>query len=170
MPDKLQASETDVPFFVGHATGTQNYVCLPAGAGFAWSLFTPQATLFGDNGRQATTHYFSLNPEEPGIVRATWEDSRDTSTVWGRVKESSTDENFVASGAIPWLLVEIKGRRAGPTGGQHFVPTTVIQRLNTTGGSAPPTGCAAAVDVGARAFVPYTADYFFYRHRGREES
>src|SRR5512134_3426411 len=39
-------------FLVGHAVGTQNYVCLPSGAGFAFVLFTPEATLFGDNGKQ----------------------------------------------------------------------------------------------------------------------
>jgi len=26
---------------------------------------------------------------------------------------------------------------------------------------APATGCATAADVGAKVFVPYTADYFF---------
>jgi hypothetical protein len=26
--------------------GTQNYICLPSGAGFARTLFGPQATLF----------------------------------------------------------------------------------------------------------------------------
>ena len=51
-------------FLVGHATGTQNYVCLPSGSGFAFTLFTPQATLFSDNEMQIITHYFSpnLNP------------------------------------------------------------------------------------------------------------
>jgi Protein of unknown function (DUF3455) len=35
--------------------------------------------------------------------------------------------------------------------------------LNTTGGLAPKTGCSSLTDVGNKAFVPYTADYFFYR-------
>jgi hypothetical protein len=67
----------------GHATGTQNYVCLPSGAGVAWTLFTTQATLFSERGRQLTTHFFSPDPLEAGRpVRATWQDSEDTSTVW----------------------------------------------------------------------------------------
>jgi Protein of unknown function (DUF3455) len=39
---------------------------------------------------------------------------------------------------------------------------TFIQRVNTSGGVAPSTGCAESADVGSKAFVPYTADYFFY--------
>jgi len=41
--------------------------------------------------------------------------------------------------------------------------TTYIQRLNTTGGSAPSTGCALSTDVGSQVLVPYTADYYFYK-------
>ena len=41
--------------------------------------------------------------------------------------------------------------------------TTFIQRLNTAGGLAPSTGCASSSDVGREAFMPYTADYFFYK-------
>jgi hypothetical protein len=44
-------------FLVGHAVGTQNYVCLPSGTGVAFTLFTPQATLFSDDGKQLTTHF-----------------------------------------------------------------------------------------------------------------
>src|SRR5574341_1790602 len=51
-------------FLVGHATGTQNYVCLPSGSGFAWTLFTPEATLFREDGGQIITHFFSPNPIE----------------------------------------------------------------------------------------------------------
>jgi len=52
-------------------------------------LFTPQATLFNDQLKQVTTHFFSPNPFE-NVIRATWQHSRDTSTVWGRVIGSST--------------------------------------------------------------------------------
>jgi hypothetical protein len=51
----------------------------------AWTLFTPQATLFSDLDEQLITHFFSPNPVENGIVRVTWEDSEDTSIFWGRV-------------------------------------------------------------------------------------
>jgi hypothetical protein len=30
------------------------------------------------------------------------------------------------------------------------------------GGLAPSTGCSRPKDIGKKAFVPYTADYYFY--------
>jgi uncharacterized protein DUF3455 len=171
VPDNIQVLPPNKVFLVGHAVGTQNYVCLPSGAGFAWSLFTPQATLFAGRHQQLTTHFFSPNPIEGSTVRAAWQHSRDTSTVWGAVVPggSSSDPAFVAPGAIPWLLIQVVGAQDGLTGGDHgrsrrgvLSPSTFIQRLNTAGGVAPPTGCSATTDVGKRAFVPYTADYFFY--------
>ena len=139
-------------------------------------LFTPQATLFNDDDKEVTTHYFSPNPFEnntnpavvaAGTIRATWQHSRDTSTVWGKVVpgDSSSDPAFVAPGAIAWLKVTVVGVEDGPTGGDALTKTTFIQRLNTSGGVAPSTGCASQTDVGNQAFVPYTADYFFYRER-----
>lgn len=53
--------------------------------------------------------------------------------------------------------------KVGPTGGDVLANTTFVQRVNTSGGVAPSTGCASSADVGRKAFVPYTADYFFYR-------
>ena len=86
MPTDLEVPATNEAFLLGHGVGTQNYICQPvASVGrVAWTLFTPQATLFSDDGGQLITHFFSPNPEEPGIVRVTWEDSRDTSTIWAR--------------------------------------------------------------------------------------
>ena len=55
------------------------------------------------------------------------------------------------------------GAQDGLTGGHKLTATTFIQRLNTSGGIAPSMGCAALTDVGKRALVPYTADYFFYK-------
>lgn len=154
-------------FLVGHAGGTQNYICLPSGSGFAWTLFGPQATLFDDRDAQIVTHFASPNPDEGGTTRPTWQSSLDTSAVWARAIATSTDADFVAPGAIPWLKLEIVGREKGPTGGGLLFNTTYIQRVNTAGGPAPATGCDTAANVGARTFVPYTADYFFFTDKGR---
>ena len=97
-----------------------------------------------------------------GTPRATWQHSRDTSTVWAMAIASSSDPAFVAPGAIPWLLLQVVGAQDGPTGGHKLTATTFIQRLNTSGGVAPSTGCAVSTDVGKKALVPYTADYFFF--------
>ena len=177
VPDQLQVEEGNTAFLVGHATGTQNYICLPCpnpttpaaqcpdASGFAWLLFTPEATLFKDNDKQVITHFFSPNPEENGTIRATWQDSKDSSIVWGGKAISAThdtDPDFVAEGAIAWLTLPEAGVQEGPTGGDTLTKTTFIQRLNTSGGLAPSDGCSQLSDVGAKAFRPYTADYFFY--------
>jgi hypothetical protein len=76
---------------------------------------------------------------------------------------SSSNPGFVESGAIPWLLLQVVGAQGGPTGGETLTATTYIQRLNTSGGIAPSTGCAQSADVGKKALVPYEADYVFYK-------
>ena len=162
VPANLEVEAGNRPFLVGHAVGTQNYVCVPSGAGVAFTLFTPQATLFTKRGEQLTTHFFSPNPEESGLVRAAWQDSRDTSSVWAALVDFSIDSQFVQPGAIPWLLLVKKGTQEGPTGGDRLTKTTFIHRVNTVGGAAPATGCAVPADIGKKEFVPYTADYFFY--------
>jgi len=161
-------------FLEGHAVGTQNYICLPTDDGFQFMLFTPEATLFDSvDGKQVTTHFFSpnanpvpSNPLELRKIRATWQHSKDTSTVWGGNAIPSTDANFVAKDAIAWLLLPVAGVRNGPRPGDNILSvTSFIQRVHTSLGLAPSQGCADMNDVGNKAFMPYTADYFFYRKR-----
>lgn len=185
VPASVQVLEGNKAFLVGHAIGTQNYICLPSAAtasGVAYVLFTPEATLFNDDSKEIITHFFSPNPFEKntnpalvavGPVRATWQHARDSSTVWAKVDQNpdgtnaaatdSTDPTFVKKGAVAWLRLKVVGQENGPTGGNILTKTTFIQRLNTAGGVAPPTGCASLTDIGNQAFMPYTADYFFYK-------
>jgi hypothetical protein len=83
--------------------------------------------------------------------------------VWARAIQPSTDSNYVAPGAIPWLLLEKVGTAEGSIGGSLLAQTTFIHRVNTEGGVAPATGCTTATQLGATALVPYSTDYFFYR-------
>jgi hypothetical protein len=162
VPGNLQVPDGHRPFAVAQAEGTQNYICLPSATGMAWSFLGPQATLF--EGRdQVMTHYLSPNPDEQDTPRATWQHSRDSSTVWAAAIASSSDPVYVESGAIPWLLLRAVGTEMGPAFGDRLVKTTYIQRVNTSGGTAPASGCAEPVDLGKRALVPYTTDYVFYR-------
>lgn len=165
VPDNLQVPAPNRAVLLGRGVGTQNYECQPVDSlgRVGWVLFTPQATLFSDSQEQLTTHFFSPNPAEGNIVRVAWQDSRDSSTVWARLVASSLDPNFVKEGAIPWLLLQVVGAQAGPTGGVTLPGTRFIQRLNTEGGAAPSTGCDVPKDIGAKAFIPYKADYFFFR-------
>ena len=177
LPPGLAPVPAGNKLFLGtHGVGTQNYVCRPSGTGVAYVLFTPQATLFGEDGGQAITHYFSPNPNpldpntDPkvvadGAIRVTWQ-HRDTSTIWAKLHQSGEDgvgAVTVDKNAVAWLLLDKVGVQNGPTGGNTLTKTTFIQRLNTTGGLAPSTGCSSLTDAGNQAFVPYTADYFFYK-------
>jgi len=161
VPAGLEVSSDFEAFLVGHAIGTQNYVCQPSGGSFAFVLFTPQATLFDDADHQIITHFFSPNPDEGGTIRATWENSRDTSTIWAAVVpdgSATVDPNSIA-----WLKLAVVGAEDGPTGGGKLSDTKFVQRLSTFGGLAPTTGCSSLADVGKKEFVPYQADYFFYK-------
>ena len=172
VPANIAVEAGNTAFLVGHADGTQNYVCSRAGAGVKYLLFTPEATLFSDDGKQIITHYFSPNPNSSdpntspavvagGAIRATWQD-KDTSTIWAKLHKDGSAT--VDPNAIAWLLLDVVGAEVGPTGGDKLAPTTFVQRLSTQGGLAPSTGCNSLDDVGNQAFIPYAADYFFYRH------
>ena len=82
VPGNLAVPQGSEAFAIGHAVGTQQYVCLPSGAVAKWVLFGPQATVFDEEGEQVMTHFLSPNPAESNAPRATWQDSSRTSAVW----------------------------------------------------------------------------------------
>jgi hypothetical protein len=153
------------PFLKGHAIGTQNYMCAPAAtpSGVDWVFIGPQATLFNDNLEQIVTHFFSRNPARANAIQATWQHSRDTSAVWATRRDGSLDARYVAPGAIEWLLLDVSGDEPGPTGGDKLSSALFVQRINTRGGVAPPSTECTPATVNTRKFVPYTADYYFYK-------
>jgi hypothetical protein len=176
VPPNLQVEAGNKPFLKGEAQGTQNYFCAPSAAsptGVAYVLFTPEATLFSDDdGGQIITHFFSPNPDprDPntnpavvapgGAIRATWVHSHDGSSIWAKLHTNGAA--VVDKNAIAWLLLDAVGVEDGPAGGDILAKTTFVQRVNTTGGLAPKSGCGSPGDLGNQAFIPYTADYFFY--------
>src|SRR6266542_983004 len=166
VPPNIEVLAGNHAFLEGHGVGTQNYVCVPSAtstSGVAYVLFTPEATLFSDDFKELTAHFFSPNPFETntsptlvadGPIRATWQHARDSSTVWAKVRpadpnvpgdigDSSTDASFVKKGAVAWLKLTVTGTEDGPTGGDILSKTSFVQRLNTIGGLAPSTGCAS---------------------------
>jgi hypothetical protein len=170
-------------FAVGHASGTQGYICLPTGPDTAsWTVkpARPEATLFQTyfgQDFQIITHFLSpdTNPIE-GVApnplpfgSATWQSSFDSSKVWAAVlnknivQPSSDLISCPNTGSIACLLLQSIGSLDGPTGGKFLSKTRFVQRLNTNGGSAPADGCAVSADVGNQTLVPYTADYYFYK-------
>ena len=164
LPGKL-IPEGATPYLRTHALGTQNYLCLATGSGLAWRFVGPQATLFvtlfGFE-QQVTTHFFSPNPDEAGLTRATWQASFDSSRVWARSTQMVDDPAVIGPGNIPWLLLERVGASRGPAGGSLLSQATFIQRIHTSGGVAPATGCSQSTDVGTLMLVPYSAEYVFF--------
>ena len=164
-------------FLVGHAVGTQGYVCLPTSTGASWTVNAsrPEATLFaGVAGHevQIINHYLSpdsnpneLAPKPLPFGSATWQSSLDGSKVWGQTLNAipaGSDPSCPNAGAIACLLLQSIGSQQGPAGGKIMTRTAFIKRLNTQGGSAPAAGCSVAADVGKQTLVPYTADYYFF--------
>ncbi len=171
MPADIHVPDGHTAFLKASAVGTQNYVCLPSASGMAWKFQGPQAALFitlrwitGEIQQQVAAHFLSPSAMEPGApARATWRSSLDSSAVWAKKIAESNDSAFVADGAIPWLLLETAGVRSVPAGEAMLTRTTFVQRVNTTGGAMPSAACTEA---GGIQFVPYTADYIFYRAGG----
>jgi len=169
-------------FLVGHAFGTQGYICLPTAPGAstaAWNSNNarPEATLFTKvfgQDVQIIAHFLSPDTHPNGNApsplpfgSATWQSSFDSSKVWaqkvGAIAGGTDPASCPNDGAIACLLLQSIGSQDGPTGGTLLSKTTFIQRLNTKGGLAPADGCATANDVGKQALVPYSADYFFFK-------
>lgn len=169
-------------FLVGHAMGTQGYVCLPSGTSASWTVNSsrPEATLFVGALRheiRIINHYLSLDtspnefaPKPLPFGSETWQSSTDGSKVWAHPLNAipaGSDSSCPNAGSIGCLLLQSIGWEKGPSGGNMMVKTTFIQRLNTQGGSAPATGCSIAGDVGKQALVPYSADYYFFRRSNK---
>jgi hypothetical protein len=177
-PGAITPPAGNSPFLLGHAVGTQGYICLPTSAGSSTASWTvdaarPEATLFVDSpGREVVTHFLSPNSNPNEIASKplpfgspTWQSSFDSSKVWGQKLASipaGSDDSCSHAGSIPCLLLQSAGSEAGPSGGRFMTQTTFVQRLNTNGGSAPATGCSVLGDVGKQILVPYTADYYFF--------
>ncbi|MGA2087831.1 MAG: DUF3455 domain-containing protein [Stellaceae bacterium] len=125
------------------AEGVQVYVCAAAEGGFAWRLKGPEAKLFDASGREAGTHF----------AGPTWQGA-DGSAVVGEVVANSPAPQ---AGAIPWLLL----RAASHRGNGIFSDVNYILRVETSGGLAPQSGCAAD-QRGAERRVPYRAVYLFF--------
>ena len=65
---------------------------------------------------------------------------------------------ILVSVAIPGVL----GWQQGSVVGQV---TAVIQRINTQGGVKPPSTECTPATLNTRRFVPYEADYYFYKEK-----
>jgi hypothetical protein len=137
VPDNLKPGANETLARIVPAKGVQIYECRDG----KWAFVAPDAELLDRSGKKIGRHYAGPH----------WE-AADGSNILGAVKHRA---DAPAAGNIPWLLLGAKS--VGSDGA--FSKVTSIQRVATVGGIAPAAGCNEA---GARARVPYTADYYFY--------
>ena len=136
VPEALKPGANETLAMVVPAKGVQIYEC----RGEKWTFVAPEADLFDTSGKRIGRHY----------AGPLWE-AADGSKVAGSVKSRA---DAPEAGAIPWLLLSAKS--VGREG--IFSGMTSIQRVSTTGGTAPAGGCAT----GQKARIDYTADYYLF--------
>lgn len=146
-PPELQVPPNSSLVLKARGKGVQIYECAskPDDAhAFAWKLKAPEADLFDDAGQKVAHHF----------AGPTWQAS-DGSSVFGSVMAKSDAPD---AQAVPWLLLTTVAK--GPGLLAHVMH---VQRLDTSGGKAPLTGCdAAQAKAKAETRVPYEATYYFY--------
>ena len=129
--------------------GTHVFECKPLANDpdrFAWTFSAPDSTLY-DSGR----------PVARNAAENMFEALGDRSTVTASIRARQDG----GSNNLPWLLL----RAQSTADAGLFAGVTSVQRVNTTGGVAPDTGCDAN-NVGKEARTAFKADYYFYRRRG----
>jgi hypothetical protein len=124
------------------ATGVQVYTCTATPAGADWVFTAPQASLSDVGGAAAGKHF----------AGPTWEALDGSSVVGAKLAGATPDP-----AAIPWLLL----RAASHGGSGKMSGVTFIQRVATSGGLAPASGCSVTTP-GAVARVAYSATYCFH--------
>jgi hypothetical protein len=145
VPDILKVPEGNRYAFLMDASGVQIYACrtsATAPSGYAWTFVAPEADLYKANGRPGGIHYGG----------PTWEYLDGSTVVAARVSGHTDDP-----ASIPWLLLS----SVSHTGDGKMSNVSYIQRLETSGGIAPSTGCDAD-HLGDEARIDYTATYYFY--------
>jgi len=146
VPSILNVPSGNVVAFKTFAEGSQIYVSTETSPGvYAWVFRAPVATLYSSEGLKGTvgTHY----------AGPTWESKSGSKVVGTRLQGATVDPT-----AIPWLLLGAVTSQ-GPG---VFEGVTYIQRVNTVGGLAPSSGANAST-VGQEVYVPYTAEYLFFK-------
>jgi len=133
------------------AKGVQIYQCgakKGEPSAFEWTLKAPEAVLVNDQGAPVAKHF----------AGPTWQ-ATDGSKITGQLV---TKADAPDADAIPWLLLSVKSQE----GSGLFSHVSHVQRLSTSGGKAPATGCDAKHPK-AEQRVDYSATYYFYESTQR---
>jgi hypothetical protein len=142
VPDNIKPPPGYLLTLQSHAKGVQIYLCKETAPDkFEWTLKAPEATLVDQAGNKVARHF----------AGPTWQGSDGSEVVGEVVSRADSPEH-----SIPWLLLRAKSN----VGKGRFGAVKYIQRLHTTGGTAPPSCKSKEQDDDLK--VNYTADYFFY--------
>jgi hypothetical protein len=126
-----------------HGTGDQVYTCVQQDSAYAWTLKAPDARLLDAKGQVIGRHF----------AGPSWQ-LNDSSRITGKAVAHADAPD---PAAIAWLLVTV----VSESGDGRLHDVSAVQRLRTTGGKAPATGCDAT-HVATEVRVAYSADYLFY--------
>lgn len=146
-PPELQVPPNSSLVLKARGKGVQIYECASKPddpKAFGWKLKAPEAELFDEHGQKVAHHF----------AGPTWQ-ATDGSSALGsvRAKADAPDPQ-----AVPWLLLTTQGKGPG-----LFASVMHVQRLDTSGGKPPASGCdAAQAKSKAESRVPYEATYYFY--------
>jgi hypothetical protein len=140
VPDNLKPPANERVVLKVTGKGTQIYKCQNS----QWVLEKPKADLIDEHGNTVGRHY-----EGP-----TWE-AIDGSKAVGEVEQRA---DAPSSKSIPWLLLKAKSTQ-GPG---ILAGVTHIQRVETSGGAAPATGCDQT-HLGQEVSIEYRATYIFFK-------
>lgn len=146
VPDELKVSEGKLSF-KGAGKGVQIYACFKTAGKFAWTGPNPDAVLLDDGGNIILHHY-----KETGPV---WE-AADGSKIMG-TRKAATAAPAAAQPAIDWLLLSA-------TGTGKYANVNAVQRVDTSGGAAPPADSCDEAHLNNEMRVNYMANYYFYSH------
>lgn len=146
-PPELQVPPNSSLVLKARAKGVQIYECAskPEDArAFSWKLKAPEADLFDDRGDKVARHF----------AGPTWEATDGSSAVGSVMAKADAPDPE----AVPWLLLTAVSKGPG-----LFARVMHVQRLDTSGGKAPATGCdAAQAKKKAEVRIPYEATYYLY--------
>jgi len=126
------------------ARGEQIYQCNSTNDVYQWRLTGPRADLFDANAAKVGKHY----------AGPTWE-ADDGSLIRGKVVATQKAPDGVS---VAWLLLSV----AAHEGQGRMSDIAYVRRIDTKGGAAPQTPCAAE-QAGQSSGSPYEANYLFYR-------
>ncbi len=146
VPAAIALSAGQISVLRVHAFGYQVYQCSMVSGAPAWTLTGPDANLFDGKQNSMGTHFAKAGSPSWRL--------NDGSQISGKKTASAPAPD---ASAIPWLLLTVVSH-SGKAG--RLTPVTTVQRVNTSGGAAPATGCDATSQ-GRTTKSPYSADYYF---------